>query len=447
MRMSMAIDRREFITKLGVTTAALAYFAGCKSDDPEVDEDAPSPPRKVDTKEWEEVRDQFSLSPDYIHLSALYISSHPKPVREAIETYRKGIDSEPVLFLNANNRRLRNKAKSAAASYLNASADEIAITDSTTMGLGLIYNGLRLKPGDEIVTSDHDYYVTHESLRTTAKRTGANIKQIKLYDEIETVSVDEIVSNIEKNISSRTRVLALTFVHSNLGLKLPIGEISKRINEINSRRDEADRVLICVDGVHGFGVEDITAESLGCDFFIAGCHKWLFGPRGTGIVWGKPEAWGRLIPTIPSFSDDMVWSAWLNDEKPDGPTSAETMTPGGFKAFEHQWAISDAFEFIESIGKGRIEARTHQLAGLLKEGLAEIPGVNVKTPMSSELSAGIVCFEVEGKTPHQVVQYLRRRRIIASTTPYATVHARLTPSIRNTPAEIESVLNELKRFV
>src|SRR5207302_10618622 len=106
--------------------------------------------------------------------------------------------------------------------------------------------------------------------------------------------------------------------------------IADALAELNRGRDEADRALLCVDGVHGFGVEDAAAAELGCDFFVAGCHKWLFGPRGTGLVWGAPRAWPHASPTIPTFSDPRV-AGGLN-------------TPGGFHSFEHRWALAEAFQ-------------------------------------------------------------------------------------------------------
>ena len=80
-------------------------------------------------------------------------------------------------------------------------------------------------------------------------------------------------------------VLALTWVHSDTGLKLPVRQIADALVPINAVRPLAARALLCVDGAHGLGVEDATVADLGCDFLVAGTHKWLFGPRGTGLVW------------------------------------------------------------------------------------------------------------------------------------------------------------------
>jgi selenocysteine lyase/cysteine desulfurase len=357
------------------------------------------------------------------------------------------MDANPLSYLFENNRRLQEAARARAGEYLAINASDIALTDSTTMGVGLVYNGLRIRPDQEILTTEQDYYVTHEATRLAAKRTGAKVRKISLYDRIEGITEDQIVTRIARAVTPATRVVALTWVHSSTGLKLPLRRIADALHEINADRDEPDRVLLCVDGVHGFGVEDVVFSELGCDLFMAGCHKWLFGPRGTGIIAGTQRGWEAVVPTIPSFIDSATWQAWFSDIEPSGPTTASRMTPGGYKAFEHLWALTEAFEFHQGIGKTRVAERTRQLAAQLKEGLAGISQITLQTPRSNELSAGIVSFDVEGASAAAVVNRLRERRIVASVAPYSVPHVRLTPSIQNTPAEIEAVMQEIRALV
>src|SRR5205823_7646211 len=154
--------------------------------------------------------------------------------------------------------------------------------------------------------------------------------------------------------------------------------------------------------------------------------KWIFAPRGTGIVWARPSAWARLKPLVPSFSDMEVYNAWKEDRLPRGPTNANRVTPGGFTAFEHQWAMGAAFRMHQQIGRARIAARIRELNDRCKQGLAAIAGVKQHTPRDPALSAGICCFEVAGLAPGEVVKRLLARKIIASTTPYAVSYARLS---------------------
>lgn len=394
--------------------------------------------------QWDEVRAQFNLVRDQIDLSALFIASHPKPVREAIERYRATLDESPTFYLREQLNDRENEVLKAAADYLGANPTEIALTDSTTMGLGLVYNGVKLQPGQQILTTLHDYYATHESLRLAADRSGAQIREIELYQQTpQTVTTDEIVNNITSAIVPETRVLALTWVHSNTGLKLPLKEIADALKEINAHRDEPQTVLMCVDAVHGFGVEDINIKETGCDFFIAGCHKWLFGPRGTGIIWGNERAWSAVSPIIPTFMDDEVRNAWMRNDEPPERTTARSMTPGGFKSFEHQWALVEAFRFHLEIGKENVANRTHELNRHFKEGLAEMSHVKLYTPRDENLSSGIACFDINGMSAREVVRRLRQRKIVSTVTPYAQTHARVSPSIRNSTEEIEITLKEI----
>jgi selenocysteine lyase/cysteine desulfurase len=399
-------------------------------------------------RDWDAVRALFDLVPDRIHMSTMLIASHPRPVRDAIARHRMELDADPVAYLERNNNPLTDAAREAAGGYLGVHASHVALTGNTTAGVGLIYNGLVLRPGQELLVTEEDYFVTIESLRTAAARSGATVRTVALYESAAEASVDGIVSAIVAAIRPQTRLVALTWVHSSTGLKMPIAAISAALEEINADRAEEDRVLLGVDAVHGFGVESDSFTDLGCDFYMAGCHKWLFGPRGTGIVAISSRGLSATRPIIPSFSDGGVFTAWLEGlEDPPGANDGERMSPGGFMAFEHRWALPEAFQMHEAIGRDRIAKRTHDLAGMLKEGLAGLEGVAVRTPVSPQLSSGIVSFDVAGYAAGAVVSSLRERGVVASAAPYATQHVRLTPSIRNNEDDIEGAIAALQSLV
>lgn len=432
-------SRRELATG-ALALSAAAAAAGCDRQDP------PSramPEFSPGSGVWGQLRRQFALSRDRIHMSAMLIASHPAPVREAIERHRRALDADPVVYLESNNTRLTRETLSAAGRYMNVAPEQVALTDSTTMGVGLVYASLALRPGQEILTTEHDYFVTHESIRLACLRTGATQRRIPLFEDVRQAAAGEIAGRLIGAVTPATRVIGLTWVHSSTGLKLPLKGIAEAIEPLNARRDPEDQILIVVDGVHGFGIEDAGLPELGCDFLAAGCHKWLFGPRGTGIVAGSRRGYEALTPGIPSFLDEGVWAAWLGGGEAPERVDGRTLTPGGFKDFEHRWALAQAFELHQAIGRRRVAERTWALAGQLKEGLAGMRGVTLVTPRTPDLSAGIVSFDVEGMDPQAAVRALRGRGVVASVAPYATRHVRLTPSIRNTPAEVDAALKAI----
>lgn len=433
------IGRRGFLVRTGLAlgAAVLAGASGRAAADQQ--------PSQSEFKSWDDLRAQFLLSPQLIHLAAFFLTSHPTPVHQAIERHRAGLDSDPIGYWYEHEEKQEAKVLQAAADYLGAQPTDIALTDSTTMGLGLLYGGLQLRAGQEILTTIHDHYSTETSLRLRAERTGAKVRQIPLYRALKTVSRDEIIDSLRKGILPTTRTVAVTWVHSSTGLKLPIHEMAQAIQAINRSRAERDRVIFCVDGVHALGVEDFRLSELGCDFLIAGTHKWMFGPRGTGLVWGHPQAWPVAQPTIPTFNTQ-AFDQWLKNGSTHGLPQAIYMTPGGFHSFEHRWALDEAFTLHQAIGKAKVTQRIYDLNQQLKQGLAAMPHVTLHTPISQDLSAGIVCFEVAGIAPRTVVEKLRQRGIVGSVTPYATQYARLAPSLLNSPREIENTLVEIRNL-
>jgi selenocysteine lyase/cysteine desulfurase len=338
--------------------------------------------------------------------------------------------------------------KRAAADYLGGSASDVALTQSTTMGLSTVYHGLPLQPGDEVLLTTHDHYAHQESARLACDRSGARLRKMSLYDRLEDlpgITAENILDRIRTAIKPATRVLGMTWVHSSSGLRLPLHEIANLVRDVNAQRDDKDRIVFVVDGVHGFGVLDEAVADIGCDVFVSGTHKWILGPRGTGLIWSRPAVWSRMRPLIPTFDGEEPWDAWLKN-LPPGKPRADWFSAGGFHAFEHEWAVADAFEFHASIGRKLIAARIHELNGQIKDGLARMPRVKLWTPRSSALSAGIVGFDIEGVDAEKVVAALLEHNVIASKSPNARPVARLAAGIMNTPEEVERALQAVHKI-
>jgi selenocysteine lyase/cysteine desulfurase len=433
------MNRRNFLLNTGISIAATTLAAPSRSP-------AALRGKAHEPDRWQAIRNQFDqLSTDHIHLSSFFLASHPRPVREAIEKHRRAIDNNPYHYIEEHMFEMPGKIQAAAAGYLGGKPEEVAVTNSTTMGLAFVYHGLPLKAEQEIVTTTHDHFVHHEAIRLAASRSGSTVKKIALFDGIETVNEGEIVARIRKAITPKTRVVGITWVHSSTGLKLPVRAIANAVAESNKGRASSDRVLLVVDGVHGFGVEDENVASMGADFFIAGTHKWIFGPRGTGIIWAKADDWKLLRPVFPAMALE-PFTAWMSGTVSNAPTQASWITQGGFHAFEYEWALPAAFEFHKQIGRKNVTNRIHALNDQCKEGLAAMRHVRLHTPRGNKLSAGLVCFEIEGMRSGDVVKKLLERGIVASTAPYREAYARLAPSLLNTPEEIDTTLRRIREL-
>ncbi|WP_460122264.1 pyoverdine-tailoring periplasmic protein PvdN [Pseudomonas sp. S2_C03] len=418
-------DRRTFLKQAGLLAAALP-MTGTLANVASAAPLAPLLPRD----KWAQLRQLFDQDPDYLHFSNFLLTSHPKPVRDAIALHRAAIDKNPGLAMDWDmgvTEQREEEVRVWAGRYLKADAKQIALTGSTTQGLAMIYGGVQVRPDQEILTTVHEHYATHTILDLRKERDATRIRKIELFKDPQTLSRQEILDNIDRAIAPHTRVLGMTWVHSGSGVKLPIADIGALVDKHNRNRSEQDRIVYVVDGVHGFGVEDLDFPTMNCDFFIAGTHKWLFGPRGTGIVCSRSSEVKYVTPIIPTFSEAEHFST--------------TMTPGGFHSFEHRWALNEAFKLHLQLGKAEVQARIHELNSYLKQQLARHPQIELVTPRSPEFSSGFTFFRIKGKDSDQVAAYLMQNRVVAD-----AVERDVGPVIRTAPGLLNNE-GEIDRFM
>ena len=417
-------DRRTFLKQAGVFAASLPLGAAL------LPQALAANPAPAANDPWTGFKQLFTQDPNYLHFSNFLVTSHPKPVRDAIDRYRQQIDHNPGLAMDwglEETWKREGQVREWAGRYLNATPPQIALTGSTSEGLAMIYGGIKLRPDQEILTTEHEHYATQNVLDFRVARQGTQVRRIRLFEQASQVSSDEVLGNIKRNIRPNTRVLGMTWVQSGSGVKLPIGEIGKLVEALNRDRDEQDRILYVVDGVHGFGVENLDFPAMHCDFFIAGTHKWMFGPRGTGLVCARDSQNTYVTPMVPTFSEDTNF--------------ATTMTPGGYHAFEHRWAADEAFKLHLQLGKAPVQARIHALNTELKDQLLAHPQIELVTPRSPELSAGFTFFRVKGQDSEAVVAHMMKNRVVID-----AVDRDVGPVIRTSPGLLNSS-DEIQRFM
>ncbi|MCE4056437.1 pyoverdine-tailoring periplasmic protein PvdN [Pseudomonas sp. Au-Pse12] len=419
-------DRRTFLKQAGILAASLPLGASAlAASGPEASTPSPKPSDK-----WAQLRLLFNQAPDYLHFSNFLVTSHPKPVQAAIDRHRANIDRNPGLAMDWDLQepwKREAEVRQWAGRYLQAKPGQIALTGSTSEGLAMIYGGIHVRPDQEILTTVHEHYATEYSLEYRVRKQGTQVRKISLFKDPHRVSKDEILDSIKRSIRPNTRVLGMTWVQSGSGVKLPIGEIGQLVEELNRQRDESQQILYVVDGVHGFGVEDLSFPDMHCDFFIAGTHKWMFGPRGTGIICARSEELKNVTPSVPTFSEDNNFGT--------------SMTPGGYHAFEHRWALDEAFKLHLQLGKAQVQARIHTLNSYLKQRLQELPHVELVTPLSPELSAGFTFFRVKSQDCDKVAAYLMANRVVVD-----AVDRDVGPVIRTAPGLLNDE-QQIDRFM
>ncbi len=420
-------NRRTFLKQAGLLAASLPLL-------PQALADSPDKPLSGADK-WRNLRELFPLAPNVAHFANFLVTAHPRPVQAAIDRHRADLDRNPAALMDWESQyewQREDEVREWAARYLEVGPRQIALTGSTTEGLAMIYGGLKVGAGQEILITEHEHYSAQKALEFRNQRQGTAVRQIRLFDDPWTVSTDQVLSTLDKAIKPNTRVLGMTWVHSGSGVKLPVGEIGELVRRHNRERSEAERILYVVDGVHGFGVENARFADFNCDYFIAGTHKWMFGPRGTGIICAASTGMQHLVPSVATFSRDEDF--------------ATIMTPGGYHAFEHRWALGKAFELHLQTGKAAVQARIHALNDYLKQQLESLPAIELVTPRSSTHSAGFTFFRGKGQDADELARYLTSQRIIVDAVSRdAGPVVRTAPGLLNTEAEIDRLVEVLRQ--
>lgn len=334
---------------------------------------------------WDAIRKHFLFEDGLIMMNNGTVGPMPKPVFNTLIKYFKMQVSNPFDVYNFMPVKTE-EVKKALAKFINASPEEVVITNNTTEGLNFVANGLDLKEGDEVLISNMEHPGALNPWKLKEKRFGVKVKEVPI--GLPPKGVDEIVKAFEAAITPRTKIISIGHTVYISGLISPLKELSVLAHEKG--------LLVLGDSAHGLGMLDLDLKELGIDFFASSPYKWMGAPTGVGLFYVRKEAQDKLWPTIVSGG----WDTYQDARK------YETL---GQRADALVFALGEAIDFQNVIGKKRIERRIKTLAGYLKRELKKIPGVKVNTSEDPYLSAGLTAFSLEGVDPAKVVDYVREK--------------------------------------
>jgi selenocysteine lyase/cysteine desulfurase len=421
----MTPTRREFLKRSAAIPAAGSWAAFAAAIQAARTARGAAGGRSEDTL-WQLVRRQFPLDEDLLYLNAANVCPASRPVLDRYAALLRDFQSDPSFQNRDKYRPLRESARARLAALLGVSADEVAITRNTSEGSNLIVHGLDLKPGDEIVITDHNHPSNNESWKLRARREGLVVRSVPV--AIPAPSADELIAGIAAAITPRTRVIALTHLTSTTGIKYPI----RPIGELARRRD----IFLHVDGAQTFGALEVNLRDLGCDSFSASAHKWPMGPLEAGVLFIRAERIPQVWPSIVSAG----WSADLK-----GARKFEAM---GQQDDPRIAALEAAVDLLDLVGIRAVEARVQALAGRAKDALAELPSVELKTNRNPELSGGVVKFRLKDVPTARAYDLLwkRHRMAIAMTAGGDAEGLRFSPHIYNSFEDIDRAVAAVREL-
>ena len=254
----------------------------------------------------------FLLDPDVTFLNHGSFGACPRPVFESYQRWQLKLERQPVAFLDPD-RGLSSwmrDARVALAEELGADIDDIVGLTNATVGLNIVAQSLDLKPGDEILTTDHEYAALEKTWAYVARRTGAKIVVIKIPLPLTTEA--QFTDTILAGISDRTRVLFLSHITSATALVFPI---EQSIAEAKARG-----IWTVIDGAHTPGHIPLDLKALDADFYAGNCHKWMMAPKGSAFLYVRKELQSLINPLVISHG-------WTEDAARPGVKGVFGNTP------------------------------------------------------------------------------------------------------------------------
>ncbi|NQT91248.1 MAG: aminotransferase class V-fold PLP-dependent enzyme [Lentisphaerae bacterium] len=378
---------------------------------------------------WARIRRQFLLAPGLIHLNCGSLGSTPRLVLDAVAEFMRELERHPVHQVWGPMGRMAEEARATAAAFLGANGDEVTITRNTTEGMNTVASGLRLKAGDEILTTNHEHHGGLSCWEHLVERDGARIVQVKM--PVPVRGKADILERIADKITPRTRVCSVSHVETITGLRMPLADIAKLVGPRG--------ILLVCDGAQAPGMLSVNVKELGVDTYASSSHKWMLAPKGSGLLYIRKEARDRIKP--------MSLRAGM------GVYSASS----GTRNIPHILGHGVAMDFHNTIGRGRVEARCLHLCSMLRRELETIEWLEPITPQQAELSSGMVTYRVKkGRSEDLVRELETRHSIVVKRVPTTLVMdksmqsedynaIRFSTHVFNSEEEVERVVKTVAR--
>ena len=381
------------------------------------------------------LREQIPACQNTVYLNTGWSGPSPMPVvkaiKERLEYEMEQGPTSPEVY--ESGREIEERTREAVAGLLNASPEEICLTENTTEGLNIVVNGLGWHRGDEIITCNLEHSSVLVPSYFQQRRHGVVVKVLPIATS---ESREDILDKVQAAVSERTRLVFLSHIQYSCGLRMPVKEIR------SLTKDQG--VLLLLDGAQTAGHIPVDVKDIGCDFYSIAGHKWLLGPDGSGALYMRKEMIPQVEPSkvagraaLP-HSDPYQFEPNVSSIDKFLITSTSTPLRAG---------MLEAIRFIERVGIWEIELRNLDLAASVKGALQEVPGVKVISPLDGRSSSGLVSFTMDGVDPVRAVSYLwERHRIVARSVSFPP-SLRVSLHFFNTEEEVVEVVEAVRELV
>lgn len=308
------------------------------------------------------MRDLFLLRSDVVFLNHGSFGACPRPIFDAYQAWQLELERQPVEFLGRRFAALMREAREALGTFVGADAGDLVYVPNATTGLNTVARSLPLGPGDEVLSTDHEYGALDRTWRFVCGKRGA--RYIRQPVSLPIKSAEQVIEAVWSGVSKRTRVLFLSHITSPTAIIFPVAELVRRAREAG--------IITVIDGAHAPGQIQLDLAALGVDFYFGNAHKWLLSPKGAAFLYARREVQHLLEPLVVSWG----WEP----EQPGPLRFVNAHEYQGTQDIAAYLAVPAAIRFIEEHDWPHVRQACHELVRYARERITALTGLAPITP-------------------------------------------------------------------
>jgi isopenicillin-N epimerase len=330
------------------------------------------------------MKSQFLLNPDIVYLNHGSFGACPRAVFADYQKWQLELENEPVQFITKNALKYLRESKEAVGKYINCDPQDFFFTSNPTAAVNTIMRSLNLIPGDEILTTDHEYGAMDRTWNFYCKKSGAVYRRQQI--SLPILSKEQMISEFWKGYNNNTKVIFINQISSATALIFPVKEICEKAKELG--------LITIVDGAHVPGHIDLDLKDLDVDFYTGTMHKWMLTPKGNAFLYVRREIQATLDPLIVSWgydSDSPGLSLFLDYHEQQGTRdiSAFLTAPAAIAFLQtNDWNVkAEACRkmILDHYGRFCDLLRTKPICPITEEFLGQMCSIQIKTEDPAKL--------------------------------------------------------------
>lgn len=323
----------------------------------------------------------FMLDPEIHFLNHGSFGATPRKVFEVWQKWQRRLELQPVKFLARDLEVFLQSARESLAEYLGCGTNDLLYVPNATFGINLIARSLHLRPGDEVLTSNHEYGACNHAWEFACSKTGA--RYVTQPIDLPVHSSEEILEQFWRGVTPRTRVIFISQITSPTALRMPVEAICQRAR--------AAGLITVVDAEHSAGQIPLNLSKLDADFVTGNLHKWLMAPKGAAFLFARQECQPLLEPLVVS---------WGYGETPlsnSGSRFIDRLQWTGTYDPSAALSVPAAIAFSKEQHWDEVRQSCHRLLASTIEKIGELTGLPCSYPLTSDLFAqmGIAALPID----------------------------------------------------